>query len=143
MAVRLALRRSQEDAARWQRSDSFRMECIAFAHMAHGSGARCAAAASPEAVWSVWRSNAPADAQPLRWCAKEDVNAWASSDENMAASAGGGGSLAAADVGEADTNGKSASPNFRWRRGILRPRQHYFFSDSAGVGQIGTSALQA
>uniref|UniRef100_M8D0S1 Alpha-glucosidase yihQ n=1 Tax=Aegilops tauschii TaxID=37682 RepID=M8D0S1_AEGTA len=41
-------------------------------------------AASPEVAWPVWRSNASADAQPLRWRAKAEVNAWASADTNMA-----------------------------------------------------------
>uniref|UniRef100_M8CGH2 Omega-6 fatty acid desaturase, endoplasmic reticulum isozyme 2 n=1 Tax=Aegilops tauschii TaxID=37682 RepID=M8CGH2_AEGTA len=50
MAVRLALHRAQEEARARMHSDSIRRESIASAQMAHGSGARSAIAASPEAV---------------------------------------------------------------------------------------------
>jgi hypothetical protein len=83
MAVRLALRRSREEARVMQRSNSFRQKSITPAQMVHGSGARCAIAASPEAVRSVWRSNAVADAQPLRWRTEAMDAPWASSDDNM------------------------------------------------------------
>ena len=65
MVVRLALRRIQEEACARLRSDSIHRKSIASAQMAHGSSARPALAASQEAVQSVWRPNALADAQPL------------------------------------------------------------------------------
>ena len=89
MVVRLALRRSREEARARQRSDSFRRESIASAQMAHGSNTRCVVAALPETVMSVWRSNEAADAQPLCW-RRASGAPWVSSDKNMARRAGGG-----------------------------------------------------
>lgn len=72
MVFRIALRRVREQNAR-QRSDSIRRESIASAQMVRGSGGRQIVAASPEAVRSVWRPNAVADAQPLRWHADDEA----------------------------------------------------------------------
>ncbi|KAE8791397.1 Omega-6 fatty acid desaturase, endoplasmic reticulum isozyme 2 [Hordeum vulgare] len=59
IVVRLALHRSREAAVGRQHSDSQCLESIASTQPVHGSGV----AASPEAVWSVWRLAAVADAQ--------------------------------------------------------------------------------
>ena len=112
MAVRLVLRRAREEARARQRSDSFRRESIASAQMAHGSGARPAVAASPEAVRSVWRPGVVADAQPLRWRAEHRDAPWALPDKAMARRARrvrhrareAAAALAAVDVGEAESH---------------------------------------
>ena len=85
--------------------------------MTHGSGARAAVAASPEAVRSVWRPNAVADAQPLRWRVEAMDAPWASSDANMARRAHNARqraqeaavALAMVDVGEAESH--SSAPH--------------------------------
>ncbi|XP_048575114.1 uncharacterized protein LOC125556419 [Triticum urartu] len=64
MAVRVGLRRSREEYA-GQRADSIQLESIAFAEVAHGSGARRVAVASPEAVQSIWRPNTVPKATPI------------------------------------------------------------------------------
>ena len=108
--------------------------------MAHGSGARSAVAASPEAVRSVWRPNTLADAHPLRWRAEHFVAPWASSDENMAwlasharhrareAAAG----LAAVDVGEAESH--SLAPRMAQQSG----RHNRIVVDIDGSSQDGS-----
>ena len=112
MTIRLAPRHAREDARARHCSDSIHRESIASAQMVHGSSARPAVAASPEAVRSVWRPNAVADAQPLRWCAEAMDAPWSSSDANMARRARRARqrvwevavALAALDVGEAESH---------------------------------------
>ena len=76
--------------------------------MVHGSAARCAIAASLEAVLSVWRPNAVADA----WHAKAKDAPWALSHTNMTCRAlrarhrarEAAAALAAVDVGEVESH---------------------------------------
>ncbi|KAE8806568.1 ATP-dependent DNA helicase Q4 [Hordeum vulgare] len=106
MVVRLALHRSREAASLRQRGDSQRRESIASAKPVPGSGI----AASPEAVRSVWRSNAVVDAQALHW--RAEYAPWASSNANMTRHARrarqraleASKALTAVDVGEVESN---------------------------------------
>ena len=130
MAARLAIHRYREEARARQRSDSFRRKPIASIQMAHGSSARCAIAASPEAVQSVWHPNAVADTQPLRWRTEAMEAPWGIIRRKHGATclpceAKGAATLAALDIGEAESHSltPSSPSHARALPGAIRGRK--------------------